>query len=120
MKQLLDAYASITAQIAQLERSKDALMAQIIEQIGHDIVGQKTYDVDGEKVTVTTKETFSLDKARLAVGYPDWMPVNTSTAYTLRTKEYQAIMEYGTSEQKSLLADVVTVKPAKPSIKVQS
>lgn len=118
MRKLIEAYASLTVQIAQLERSRDALASQIISESGHDLIGQRTYEVDGCKFTVTTKENHTLDKARLSVDCPEWLPVNRSVSYTLREREYKAMLEYGTPEQRDFLAEIVTTKPAKVQIKV--
>lgn len=117
IKQLCQAREQLAAQIAQLEKAKDDLSEQIIQLVGHEHVGQKTYDIEGCKLTITTKENFTLDKARLNVEWEESMPINRSYSYTLREKDFKAVMEHGTADQKAALSEIVTSKPAKPVLK---
>lgn len=119
VKMLCESYDSLGRQIAQLELARSKLAENIILATGHDHIGQKTYQHDGVKVTITTKETYTLDKARLNVEWTELLPVNRSYSYTLREKDFKAMMEHGSSEQKQLLAEIVTSKPAKPVVKVE-
>lgn len=119
VKTLCESYDSLGRQIAQLELARSKLAENIILATGHDHTGQKTYQHDGVKVTITTKETYTLDKARLNVEWTEALPVNRSYSYTLREKDFKAMMDHGSSEQKQLLAEIVTSKPAKPVVKVE-
>lgn len=119
VKNLCESYDSLGKQIAQLELARAKLAENIILATGHDHIGQKTYQHDGVKVTITTKENYTLDKARLNVEWTEALPVNRSYSYTLREKDFKAMMEHGSSEQKQLLAEIVTSKPAKPVVKVE-
>lgn len=116
---LCESFDSLGKQIAQLELARAKLAENIIIAAGHDHIGQKTYDADGVKVTIVTKENFTLDKARLNVEWSEQLPINRQFSYTLREKDFKAMMEHGTSEQKQMLAEIVTSKPAKPVIKVE-
>lgn len=119
VKTLCESYDSLGKQIAQLELAREKLAENIIKAIGHDHVGQKTYPLDGVKLTITTKENYTLDKARLNVEWSESLPINRSYSYTLREKDFKAMMEHGSSEQKQMLAEIVTSKPAKPHIKME-
>lgn len=119
VKVLCESYDALSKQIAQLDLARSKMAENIIQAIGHEHIGQKTYPLDGVKVTVTTKENYTLDKARLNVEWDETMPINRSYSYTLREKDFKAMLEHGSSEQKQLLVDVVTSKPAKPHIKLE-
>lgn len=119
VKTLCESYDSLGRQIAQLELARSKLAENIIIALGHDHIGQRTYQQDGVKVTVTTKETYTLDKARLNVEWSEQLPINRSYSYTLREKDFKAMMEHGSGEQKQALAEIVTSKPAKPIVKVE-
>lgn len=119
VKTLCESYDSLGRQIAQLELAREKLAENIISAIGHDHVGQKTYQLDGVKLTITTKENYTLDKSRLNVEWSESLPINRSYSYTLREKDFKAMMEHGNSEQKQMLAEIVTSKPAKPHIKME-
>lgn len=119
LKTLCESYDSLGKQIAQLELARAKLAENIITTAGHDHTGQKTYQHDGLKVTITTKDNYTLDKARLNVEWSEQLPINRSYSYTLREKDFKAMLEHGTSEQKQILSEIVTSKPAKPVIKVE-
>lgn len=119
VKTLCESYDSLGKQIAQLELARSKLAENIISALGHDHIGSRTYQQDGVKVTVTTKETYTLDKARLNVEWSEQLPINRSYSYTLREKDFKAMMEHGSNEQKQVLSEIVTSKPAKPVVKVE-
>lgn len=119
IKTLCESYDSLGKQIAQLELARAGIAEKIIAEAGHDHVGQRTYQHDGFKVTITTKDTYTLDKARLNVDWSEQLPINRAYSYTLREKDFKAMLEHGTSEQKQILSEIVTSKPAKPVIKVE-
>lgn len=108
----------VRSQIAALQAAELELMNAIIKESGHNKLGQATYDMDGSKVTIVTKESITLDKALLNTIWKDTMPINRSYSYTLRQADFNALMENGTAAQRKLLAQIVTSKPARPSVKV--
>ena len=108
----------IRSQLAALEAAEMELMNQIIKESGHDKLGQATYDMDGFKVTIVTKENVTLDKARLNAVWNENFPINRSYSYTLRQADYNAVMENGSAAQRKMLSEIVTTKPAKPVVKV--
>lgn len=119
IKALCESYDSLGKQIAQLELARAGIAEKIIAEAGHDHVGQRTYKHQGLKVTIATRNTYTLDKARLNVDWSEQLPINRSYSYTLREKDFKAMLEHGTSEQKQILSEIVTSKPAKPVIKVE-
>lgn len=115
---MIEKLKEVRAQLTRLEAQEAALVAEIIKAAGHDKIGQATYDMDGNKVTIVTKENVTLDKAKLNVIWKETMPINRTYHYTLRQKDYDAIMENGTAAQRKLLAEIVTTKPAKPVVRI--
>lgn len=109
----------VRSQLAALQAAELELMNAIIQESGHNKIGQATYDMDGAKVTIVTKENVTLDKSLLNTIWKETMPINRSYSYTLRQADFNALMENGTAAQRKLLAQIVTTKPAKPSIKVE-
>lgn len=119
VKALCENFDALCKQISQLELAKSKLADAIISGIGHDHIGQNTYSLDGLKATITTKVNYTLDKARLNVEWSDEMPINRSFSYTLRERDFVAVMGHGAADAKMALAEIVTSKPAKPVIKLE-
>lgn len=117
---IIQKLTQIRSQKEELEAAELALMHQIIEVAGHKSLGQKTYTIEGVKVVIKTGENVTLDKAMLNAVWVEDLPINRSYAYTLREKDYKAIMESGSPTIRKLLSQIVTTKPAKPSVKVES
>lgn len=109
----------VRSQIASLESAEAELVAAIIAEAGHNKTGQGTYDMDGYKITIKTGENVTLDKKWLNEHWKETMPINRVYAYSLRQKDFDALMSHGTAAQRSLLAKIVTTKPAKPSVKIE-
>lgn len=109
----------VRSQIAALESAESELVAAIIHESGHNKTGQGTYDMDGYKVTIKTGENVTLDKALLNTIWKETMPINRTYSYTLRQKDFDALMANGTAAQRSLLSKIVTSRPSKPVIKVE-
>ena len=109
---------TVRRQLAELQEQESALVAEIIKSAGHDKIGQATYDIDGDKVTIITKENVTLDKSLLNTIWKETMPINRIYSYTLRQKDYDALMTNGTAAQRKVLAQIVTTKPAKPVVKI--
>lgn len=118
MSNFIQRLQEVRSQLAALEATELELMSAIIQEAGHTKLGQATYDMDGKKVTIVTKENVTLDKALLNTIWKETMPINRSYSYTLRQADFNAVMENGTPAQRKLLAKIVTTKPAKPSIKI--
>ena len=109
----------VREKIAVLEIKEAALVAQIIKEAGHTKIGEATYTLYGAKVKIATGENIKLDKALLNAVWKDTMPINRTYSYTLRTKEYAAMMKSGTPAQKKMLAEIVTTSMAKPTVKIE-
>jgi len=115
----IDKLLTVRKQIAELELQELGYMQSLIDETKHDKLGQATYTIDGRKITIKTGENVRLDKAILNATWVESMPINRSYSYTLRQKDYEAIMKSGSPAQRKQLAEIVTTAPAKPSIKVE-
>lgn len=115
---IIDKLTQVRTQLAELQEAELSLIHQIIEAAGHKKIGQKTYELDGRKVTIKTGENVTLDKSMLNTVWVDELPINRSYAYTLRQKDYEAIMQAGSPTMRKLLSQIVTTKPAKPVVKI--
>jgi hypothetical protein len=115
---LTDELIKVRKDIALLEATEAALVADIIASTGHQKIGQATYELEGRKITIETKENVTLDKALLNQVWTPDMPINRAFSYTLRKKDFDAAMMAGTPATKKLLAQIVTTKPAKPVVKI--
>lgn len=111
---------AVRSQIARFQAAELELMNAIIQESGHNKIGQATYDMDGAKVTIVTKENVTLDKALLNTIWKETMPINRAYSYTLRQKDFDALMQNGTAAQRKLLAQIVTTKPARPTVKIST
>lgn len=123
---LTEKLMSVRSQIKALEEQEESLVQSIIEANHHVVTGQKTYDFEGRKVVITTKNNVTVEKSKMNAVYDEcvqrWgeaFPINRAYAYTPRAKDLDAAMSDGSPELRKLLADVVTVKPAKPNVKVE-
>ena len=110
---------AVREKIKLLQVEESELVTSIIETAGHKKYGQATYNMDGAKVTIVTKENVTLDKKRLDEVWKETMPITRKYDYALRKADYDAMMESGTAAQRKFLAEIVTTKPAKPVIKVE-
>jgi len=108
----------VRRELKLLEEEEALLLTSIIKAAGHSKLGQSTYDLDGYKVTIKTSENVRLDKNLLNVKWHEGLPINRSYSYTLRQKDFDALMKSGTPEQKMEIAEFVTTSPAKPQIKI--
>lgn len=116
---LLGRLEAVRIAIAALQLEETTLVDTIIAQVKHNHVGQKTYDFEGKKIVVETKETVTLDKPMLNTIYDEWMPINRTYSYTPRVKDLNAMLQNGTPEQRKVLSQVVTTKAAKPVVKIK-
>lgn len=114
----LQSLQDVRSKMAALEQQELTLMTEIIKECGHNKLGQNTYDLYGQKVTVKTGENVRPDKNILNAVWTEALPINRSYAYTLRQKDYEALMKSGTPQQRRQLAEIVTTTPAKPSVKI--
>lgn len=118
MPNIVEKLTQIRAEMETLAAAELALMHQVIEVAGHKKLGQATYTIDGAKVTIKTGENVTLDKAMLNAVWAESLPINREFAYRLREKEYKAIMSNGSPTMRKLLSQIVTTKPARPTVKV--
>lgn len=114
----IQSLTEVRDKIAALEVQETNLMAQIIKEAKHTKLGQATYDLYGQKVTIKTGENVRLDKNILNAVWTEALPINRKYDYVLREKDYAAMMKSGSPAVRKQLAEIVTTSAAKPSIKI--
>lgn len=120
LAELISDLESVRKRKAEIEETELSIMRIIIATVKHGPRGSKTYQSEGTKFTIKTGENYTLDKAKLNAIWTPEMPINRAYSYTLREKDFNAIMATPGHELRSTLADVVTSKPAKPSITISN
>lgn len=108
----------VRSRIAELEAEEKIIVDSIVAAVGHKHLGSKTYELEGEKITIKTGENAKLDKDRLNEIWKETMPFKRAYAYTLIKKDFDDLMTYGTPAQRKLLSEIVTTSPAKVSVKI--
>lgn len=117
---MIETLVKLRCDIECLEILEATLVAKIVSTFKHGKIGQSTYDLDDYKITIKTGENVTLDKAVLNALWSESMPINRSYSYTLREKDFKAVMKSGAPELRKQLSDIVTTKSGKPSIKIES
>lgn len=118
MTNMIQDLEDVRTKIAALETQEKAIVANIIKAVEHKKIGQATYEFLGKKITIKTGENYTLDKAMLNAMWSEELPINRVNAYTLRQKDYDAIMKTGKPELRRQLAQIVTTSPAKPVVTI--
>lgn len=118
MNQTLESLKQTRKQIEVLGMIELGLMRQLVRELNHDKLGSKTYDIDGEKVAIKTSENIRIDKSKLSELWTEDMPFNRKYDFTIRQKEFDAIMQSGSVQERKVLSELVTTSPARPSIKI--
>ena len=110
--------------IAKLTMRKEELTQSIIAALGHEKEGQKTYEYDEWKITAKTPYIFSLDKKAYEKGdvyLPcEFDPIKKSTSYTVDKKLFEQYMGSAPIEVRQALGELVTIKPGKPGVSIES
>lgn len=110
--------------IAEFQREKEKAEAKIIELLGHDIKGQKTYTVNMYSVEIKTGLITSLDTKKYDEysRLPDWrfnpVSVKLKENFYLNKKLIDECRKYGTVEDNLLMDNIITEKDAKRSVKI--
>lgn len=118
MTNLIERLKKVRKEIESLEENERVIISAIVSATGHKDLGQKTYDFEGEKITIKTGENVRLDKKKLDECWKENMPFKRAYAYTLIKKEFDDLMTHGTPAQRKLLSEIVTTSPAKVSLKI--
>jgi hypothetical protein len=115
-------FKKITAKIGALVSRKEELEKLIIAGFGHDKDGQEQYPLGSFKVECKTLMIYSLDKKLYEENKDrfDKKLVKKSTTYTYKIDKKIAIASRATldGEDRDILDDMITKKPAKVKVTV--
>lgn len=122
IQELIGTLNTVSYQIAELQRIKEALEPKLAGLLNHGEDGSKTYTQGKFKVTVKTSWIYTLNKeeymtmgARLPACFN---PVTMRTSYDLNKSVIRDAEKYGSAEELQLLSTMISKKPAKLSIKI--
>ncbi len=112
----------VNKKLASLLAEKEALTQTIIDAIGHDYEGERTYRVGLRKITCKTPMIFSLDKKKYEsneVYVPEeFNPIEHSVSYKLNKKLCEEYLSSAPESARNALLELITKKPGKPSVSI--
>ena len=113
----------VNKQLSKLTLRKEELTSQIIEMLGHDHEGQKTYEYGTWKLEVKTPFVYSLNKKLYESGdikLPDnFNPVKESVFYSIDKRLCDQYMQDAPKKVRDALAELIDKKPGKANVVVK-
>lgn len=114
----------VNYQIGELKDVKQKIEDAIIEIMKPDDDCQRTYVVDKYKLTIKTGYLYSIDKEEyeiIAEKIPMcFCPVTRRISYDINKSNLRDLEKFGSSEEKMLVASVVSKKPAKTAVTLKA
>jgi hypothetical protein len=112
----------VNFQIAELLDIKQKLELKIIDGIGHNYEGSRTYEVGKHKVTIKTDLIYSLDKEEYQIYKSqipsEFNPIKESIKYEVDKRIMKKCDEYASKDDMMMLSNFITTKPAKANVKI--
>lgn len=122
LMKLIDELSEVNKKLAQLKLRKDVLERELIETIGHDKEGARTYEVAEHTVTVKTDYIYALNKKSYVNGDvylpSEFDPITQKTTYEVNKSLYKSYYTHAPLAVREALDKLVSPKPAKPSVKI--
>lgn len=113
----------INKKLAKLTKRKEELTSLIIDELGHNQEGQKSYDFEMWKIECKTPFIYSLDKKAYESGDvylpAEFNPVKSSVSYTVDKKLCDKYMSEAPLSVREALAQLIEKKPGKPSVAIK-
>lgn len=113
----------INQKIAKLRLEKEQKELDLIELMGHNLEGSKSYDLADRVVTLKTDMIYSLDKKSYVKGdvyIPDeWDPVLQNITYEVNKKLFNQYEQTAPESVKEILNALITKKPSKPNVTIK-
>lgn len=113
----------VSRKIAELTAIKETLTNNIIESLGHNHEGQKTYSLGYLKVEVRTPCIYMLDKSRyedLKNKLPaEYNPVTESISYSIDKKLCDKALLSAPKRIKDMLSELISKKPGKATVSIR-
>lgn len=113
----------IKKQIKKLTERKDELIHEIIDSLGHQHEGQKTYECGDFKIEVSTPFVYSLDKNRYESGgitLPhEFNPVKEYVSYSIDKRLCDKYMANAPRHVRDALVELIDKKPGKARVTIK-
>lgn len=113
----------VNKELAKLGVIKEDLVKSIIDALGHEHDGQKSYDFGVWKVEVKTPSVYSLNKKLYesgSVALPaQFNPIKHSTAYSIDKRLCEMYMECAPIEVCDMLVELIERKPGKANVVIK-
>lgn len=110
----------VNKDIAQLLKEREELTSNIIDALGHNHEGQKSYDYDVWKIEVKTPCVYTLDKKRYQEVYTllpnQYNPVKESVSYSVDKKQFENALQEAPNAVRDILCEIVDKKPSKATV----
>lgn len=124
--EIIEKLQQINKEIKELIQLKENLEFSLQVILEHNVAGSCIYDIDNYKVTLTTGYNYRLDKEK----YLDYLesskkidarftPVKQIMGYEINKKAIRDLAQYGTNEDKLLLANFITATDKKLHVKIE-
>ncbi len=123
LKESVSELEKLNKKLSQLMVRKEELTSMIIDALGHEHEGQKTYEYGEWKIEVKTPCVYSLNKKcyeENASKIPSqFNPVKESVSYSIDKRLCEQYLNDAPFEVKSLLIDLIEKKPGKAGITIK-
>lgn len=114
----------INKKLAKLTKRKEELTSLIIDELGHNHEGQKSYDFETWKIECKTPFIYSLDKKAYESGDvylpAEFNPVKSAISYTVDKKLCDKYMSEAPLSVRDALSMLIEKKPSKPSVTIKA
>ncbi len=121
--ELINELEKVNCKLAKLRLAKEQLELDLIETIGHDYEGSKTYEIGERCITLKTEFIYALDKKAYASGDyylpPEFDPVLKKVSYEVNKKLFNAYESHAPEAVRDILNTLVTKKESKPSVTIK-
>jgi len=116
--------STIDYQIAELQNMREELSKRLAALLEHSDNGQCTYKHGRYSIVCKSGYLYSLDKEEYEIVKskftPDLNPVKIRQTYEINRDMLRKIEVYGSDDDKLLVESLISVKPSKLSVKVNS
>jgi hypothetical protein len=112
--------SSVNRKLSKLALRKEELAELIINVLGHNHEGQRTYEHSRWKIEVKTPFSYSLNKKLYESGtfvIPEqYNPIKQGVTYTVNARNCDKFLEEAPREVRDMLAELIDKKPGKASV----
>lgn len=110
----------VNRKVSHLLTRKDELVEHIIELLGHNHEGQKSYEHGNWKIEVKTVFSYSLNRKLYESGNFDipkkYNPIKKSVAYSVSKTLCDHALQVAPLEVRDMLAELIDKKPSKANV----